>query len=168
MCLFPKSLQWFIIPQEFRRALSYHVVWTQRNKRSALHNFKKHVDFLSQIHHFLTLFGFAGMSVRLQSVAICAATAIRPVGVHAGLAAYPIHCTFIMICTQRKSHLWQIRYAQTWPKYIKPSIMWPCFVFCKGHVTSVHLSFCVPVSRGFTKENGTLPTAIYSLYVLYL
>lgn len=96
-------------------------VWTQSNKRSALHNFKKHVDFSSQIHHILTLFSFAGMSVRLQSVAICTATAIWPVGVRAGLAAYPIYCTFIMICTQRKSHLWQIRYAQTWPKYIKPA-----------------------------------------------
>ncbi len=78
-----------------------------------------YADPRSLIYHALTVFGYAGASVRLQAVPICTAAAIWPIGVHAGLAACPVHAAFIMICTQRKSHLWQIRCAQTWPKYIK-------------------------------------------------
>ena len=54
----------------------------------------------------LTLFGSAGDPVRLQDVSLRAAASVRPVGVHAGLAACAIHGTFIMILWKRKeSHL---------------------------------------------------------------
>ncbi len=78
-----------------------------------------YADPQSLIYHALTVFGYAGASVRLQAVPICTAASIWPIGVHAGLTACPVHAAFIMICTQRTSHLWQIRCAQTWPKYIK-------------------------------------------------